>query len=254
MLRYHPKYAETDPDHPRAWGTCDRCGRVNNLDRLQWQYDYRGSATLQNLRILVCGPCYDVPQVQLTPNVLSPDPAPIFNARPEPYVVDETDWFGTEPAFRSDGAGASNSDIITTQDGDPLTLENNPSKNASTVHFVATLAKSGVSLSTAYLDYFNGDPSTNGTSVLVALTGSSTRTDVASQLTDVSGIAENADFIIVTSAASASTNVNYLAVYDAALGGNLLVSGPLAVKGPPSSVTAGVPIVFDPLFLQINTN
>lgn len=254
MLRYHPKYSETDPDNPAAWGTCDRCGFIWNLNKLKWQYDYRGSAMLQNLRILVCEKCTDVPQIQLTPNILSPDPAPIFNARPEPYAVDETDWFGTEPLFRSDGAGASSSDIIVTQDGDPLTLENNPSKNASTVHFVASLAKSGISLATAYLDYFNGDPASGGTSVLVSLTGSSTRTNVASQLTTVLGIAQNANFIIVTSSASAITNVNYLAVYDAPSGGNLIVSGPLAVKGPPSSVTAGAPIVFDPIFLQINTN
>jgi len=254
VLRYHPKYAETDPDHPRAWGVCDRCSRTWNLDKLKFQFDYRGTSTPVNIRVLCCPTCLDIPNPQLTPNVLSPDPAPIFNARPEPYTVDETDWFGTEPAFRSDGAGASDSDIITTQDGNPLTLENNPSKNASTVHFVASLAKTGVSLTTAYLDFFNGNPTTNGTSVLVSLTGSRTRTNVASQLTNVSGIYQNADFIIVTSSASAITNVNYLAVYDAASGGNLLVSGPLAVKGPPSSVTAGVPIVFDPLFLQINTN
>lgn len=254
MLRYHPKYSETDGDDPRAWGTCDRCGFIWNLDNLSWQYDYRGSATLQNLRILVCSKCLDAVQPQLTPNILPPDPPPLFNARPEPYTVDETDWFGTEPAFRSDGAGASNSDIITTQDGDPITVAVNPSLNAATVHLVATFNASGASLTSAYLDLFNGNPATNGTSVLSLLTGSATRTNIASQLVSVGGIYQNPDFISITSAAGASTNVNYAAIYSAASGGTLVASGPVAVKGPPSSVTASAPIVFDPLYLQINTN
>lgn len=89
MLRYHPKYSETDPDNPRAWGTCDRCGFTWPLDSLRFQYDYRGSAVLQNIRILCCRKCLDQPQQQLTPNILPPDPPPFLNARPEPYQIDE---------------------------------------------------------------------------------------------------------------------------------------------------------------------
>jgi len=73
---------------------------------LQWQYDYNGSSTLQNLRLLVCDRCYDVPQIQLSPNILPPDPLPIYNARPEPYTLDEASWLATqdgEPLITQDG-------------------------------------------------------------------------------------------------------------------------------------------------------
>ena len=42
---------------------------------------------LQNQRILVCAECEDVPQDQLRAKMVSPDPLPIFNARPEPFTV-----------------------------------------------------------------------------------------------------------------------------------------------------------------------
>lgn len=54
---------------------------------LRWQWDFAGTR-LQNLRILVCDTgCEDVPQDQLRAKVISPDPLPIFNARPEPFTV-----------------------------------------------------------------------------------------------------------------------------------------------------------------------
>ena len=102
--RWHPKNAEVDSDNPRAWGTCDRCGRIWNLYRLAWQYDYNGAPTLQNLRVLVCETCYDTPQPQLSPLILGPDPEPIANARPEPYFIDENS-------------------VLATEDGDPLATE-----------------------------------------------------------------------------------------------------------------------------------
>lgn len=86
--RPHPRMAATDPSSPRAWGTCDRCGFVGNLVDLRFQYDWRGMQ-LQNLRILVCDPCYDTPQRQLGTIVLPPDPVAVKNARPEPYAIDE---------------------------------------------------------------------------------------------------------------------------------------------------------------------
>ena len=85
--RYHGR-ATVNPDAPSAWATCDRCGLNYNLRALNWQYDWRG-ATLQNLRLLVCGRCLDEPSPWLRSVVLPPDPAPIFNARPEPYAIDE---------------------------------------------------------------------------------------------------------------------------------------------------------------------
>lgn len=36
---------------------------------------------------MVCARCEDVPQRQLGAKILSPDPLPIFNARPEPFTT-----------------------------------------------------------------------------------------------------------------------------------------------------------------------
>jgi hypothetical protein len=41
----------------------------------------------------VCSSCYDKPQRQLGAKILSPDPLPIYNARPEPFT---TTGFGYE--------------------------------------------------------------------------------------------------------------------------------------------------------------
>lgn len=87
-MRPHPRYAETNPQSPHAWATCMRCGFVWNLDKLQWQHDWRGNQP-QCLNILVCDPCLDKMQRQLGTIVLPPDPVAVRNARPEPYAVDE---------------------------------------------------------------------------------------------------------------------------------------------------------------------
>lgn len=87
-MRPHPRNAETDPSAPRAWATCDRCGRIYNHFKLHWQFEWRGTQ-LQNLRILVCDICLDEPQRQLGTVMLPPDPLPIMNARPENYAIDE---------------------------------------------------------------------------------------------------------------------------------------------------------------------
>lgn len=42
-----------------------------------------------SLQILVCRECLDIPQSQLRPIVLPPDPVPIFNPRPEAYTQDD---------------------------------------------------------------------------------------------------------------------------------------------------------------------
>lgn len=71
---------------PSAAGICDRCGLLYTHRDLRWQYDWAG-ARLQNLKILVCQHCLDDPQEQLRAKILSPDPLPIYNARPEPFTV-----------------------------------------------------------------------------------------------------------------------------------------------------------------------
>lgn len=55
---------------------------------LQWQFDYRGN-NLKNTQLLVCEECLDIPNPQLKPRILSADPLPIMNARPENFAVDE---------------------------------------------------------------------------------------------------------------------------------------------------------------------
>ena len=83
--------ARTSSSSPQAHAICDRCGfRYNHVD-LQWQYDWRGAA-LQNIRILVCNSCVDVPQDQLRAIVVPADPTPIMQARVQDFRQAETDY------------------------------------------------------------------------------------------------------------------------------------------------------------------
>jgi hypothetical protein len=106
-MRPHPRGAETDPTAPRAWATCDACGFVYNLYKLNWRMDWRGNK-IENLRLLVCETCLDEPQRQLGTVILPPDPAAIMNARPENYAIDEA------------------TDVRVTMDGNTRVLMNYP--------------------------------------------------------------------------------------------------------------------------------
>lgn len=89
-MSYRPYgHATIDPSRPRARAVCDRCGQIWNLENLIWQFDWRGPR-VQNLRVLVCPPCYDKPQMngQRT-YILPPDPVPVMNARPEFRVPED---------------------------------------------------------------------------------------------------------------------------------------------------------------------
>jgi hypothetical protein len=85
-MRPHSHY-EVDVNAPRAKGVCDRCGQLWQHSQLRWQFQWVGPR-LQNLRFLVCPPCYDKPQPNIRTIVIPPDPIPIMNARPENYVQD----------------------------------------------------------------------------------------------------------------------------------------------------------------------
>jgi len=87
-MRPHPRRARTNPSSPRAWGTSDRNGMINNHENLRWQWDWAGSR-LVNKQILVNPDELDRPQRQLGSFVLPPDPLPIMNARVERYDIDE---------------------------------------------------------------------------------------------------------------------------------------------------------------------
>lgn len=83
--------ARISATNPAALAVCDRCGIWHNRVDLSWQFDYRGPVQ-QNLRLLVCKRCLDVPQEQLKTIVLPADPLPIMQPRTENFTVDETDY------------------------------------------------------------------------------------------------------------------------------------------------------------------
>lgn len=87
--------ARTSSRNPQAHAICDRCGFRYNHVSLRWQYDWRG-ASLQNVRILVCNPCYDEPQSQLRAIVIPADPVPIVNPRIQDFVTAETNYRVTQ--------------------------------------------------------------------------------------------------------------------------------------------------------------
>lgn len=104
--RPHPRRADTDPNNPRGWATDDRSGFVTNLDKMCFERQWAGQELIRT-GFIVHPDFLDVPQQQLRTLILPPDPAPLFNARPEPYTIDETDWRVTQ-----------DEEIRETQDGD----------------------------------------------------------------------------------------------------------------------------------------
>lgn len=75
-------HGRTNNRSPRALAICDRCGGLWNRPDLRWQYEWSG-VQMQNLRILVCPPCYDKPNEQLRSILIPADPVPIDNPRPQ---------------------------------------------------------------------------------------------------------------------------------------------------------------------------
>lgn len=110
--RIHPKHADVDQDNPQTWATDDFTGFVTNLNKMRWQMQWAGNQLI-NQRFLVHPDFLDIPQEQFRTLVLPPDPAPLFNARPEPYAIDETNWRVTQDGDMRDPTG-----IREIQDGD----------------------------------------------------------------------------------------------------------------------------------------
>lgn len=86
--RPHPRAARVNPRSPVAWATCQRCGFITNINKLQTQNEWRGLKLLP-INISVDHKCLDEPQRQLGTIVLPPDPEPVLGALPEPYAIDE---------------------------------------------------------------------------------------------------------------------------------------------------------------------
>lgn len=235
--RPHPKRTTTNP-HDGPWSACDRCGFLASMNRMAFQYDYLGGSVPQNLGLLVCETCTDALNFQQKLLILPPDPAPIFNTRPETYAVNETNWLTTESG-----------DIITTDSGDPIiTNIPNPGSVGNASVLTCRISAPGGSVAVAYLDLFIGAPSQGGASVLQSITGSATRTNIASALTTSGGVATNPDYIVITSASAAQTNLTYVGIYNAATGGTLLMEG--AVGASPS-IGLGNQVQFNQLGLSI---
>lgn len=124
-MAYRPHgRAQVNGSNPAAFGRCDRCGFIYNHRQLRFQFDYRGPQ-LQNLRFLVCQPCYDKPQPQLKPLILTADPLPIINARPEDYNYANNSVL-SEPGFTLNaqtGIPVPTDDEIVTEGGTHITIQ-----------------------------------------------------------------------------------------------------------------------------------
>lgn len=96
--RFHGR-AQVSTSRPQAFAVCDSCGIWHNQVDLSWQHQWAG-VKLQNLRLLVCRRCLDVPQPQLKARILQPDPVPIRNPRPEYFSIDENTFIVTNSGLR----------------------------------------------------------------------------------------------------------------------------------------------------------
>lgn len=111
MGRYKHGHARLD-QNAGPWMPCARCDFIYSMSDLQWQYEWAGTR-LQNLNILVCPECLDVPSVSLRTVVPGPDPIPVPNVRPNHFSWYNTNYISTE-----------NGNILTTEDGTKLITEN----------------------------------------------------------------------------------------------------------------------------------
>lgn len=120
MINFHGK-ARVNPKSPEAFAVCDRCQCVYNHRDLKWQHEWRGN-NLENIQLLVCRRCLDVPNEQFRTLVLPPDPVPIKDPRPYLYIYAET-------GFRSTNDGNyritddNNYRVVDSDDGPPTPVE-----------------------------------------------------------------------------------------------------------------------------------
>lgn len=119
--------AEVDPNNPRAFSTCDRCGFNYNRQKLQYQMQW-GGAVLVNTGLLVCDMCLDQPSEFLRAIILPPDPMPVYQPRIERYAFDEmpaaietgtgrATWQGWMPTLPVTGTGPTNQLLWGTSNG-----------------------------------------------------------------------------------------------------------------------------------------
>jgi hypothetical protein len=114
--RPHGK-ARVDKRNPQAFGIDDRSGFLYNLTDLKFQFEYRGNQ-LQNTWIRTSVKDLDIPQDQLRPRNLPPDPVPVWQPRTENYAAANA---GGVPI----GGTASVPNMLLNNQGDILTSDSN---------------------------------------------------------------------------------------------------------------------------------
>lgn len=91
-------------------------------------------------------------------------------------------------------------------------------------------------VATRYITVFDGDPQGAGTEVINTITGSANRINMTTALSAAAaGVQTNNAIITFTASAVGAADVDYIAIYDAQTGGNLM--GSTAVS--PKSVGVG---------------
>lgn len=115
---------------PRAAAICQRCGKAINHYKLSWQFQWAG-LRLQNLGLLVCDHCKDAPQEQLRAKILTADPLPILNARPEPFTTtgfsyDESNIMVQPPPSLALGANQDGSQLLMPDGVTVMLMPDNP--------------------------------------------------------------------------------------------------------------------------------
>lgn len=90
---------------------------------------------------------------------------------------------------------------------------------------------SPVATGTRYLTTFNGDPQGAGSENISTITGSANRIAITADMAAASsGAATNDADITITASAAGAATVDYVAIYDAITGGNLLASTAVTSK------------------------
>ena len=117
LMWWHGR-AKVDSSAPEAFACCDRCGFLYNISDLDWQYEWRGNQ-LQNLRLLVCARCLDVPFIFNRPIILPPDPVPIRDPR-SPFWAQQEATPGYNPQYN---IVTADGDDVVTQDDDDLVYQ-----------------------------------------------------------------------------------------------------------------------------------
>lgn len=87
-MSYRPKgkHVTIDSTSPKALGVCDYSGLLFNRCDLVRQFEWRGEALVWT-GYYVGKPYVDIPNPQLKPPILPPDPVPVKDPRPPQYFT-----------------------------------------------------------------------------------------------------------------------------------------------------------------------